>query len=378
MPAPPNQNKPSLHSKKTNPGSDDDEDLDDLDEVLDQFSPARATSTIPTSTSKSSISTSTSTSIPRAPPPTATIPASDDSEAQDDNDDDLTSAFTRELQRGMESLMREMVAVDPSLQQAASGAGVTGTKSKSPGELAKDQERAFKAAWEALLVQGMDGTENAGGVVGEEFTPALSSSRRDGEGEGRPDFQSGIRATVNKLKSSESGFKSSSSTSPPSGETPPINPLAAFLSQLNDLDVPSSGSGNDDDDEPANEKEEEELRGMLELMMDSLMSKEVLYEPLKELGEKYPSYLHQNAASLSPDEKANYETQLGYITRILAIFEDPKYAEEEKEKGREVVELMGLMQTCGSPPAELMGDLPPGFVSGPDGMPQMPEGCCIS
>lgn len=32
------------------------------------------------------------------------------------------------------------------------------------------------------------------------------------------------------------------------------------------------------------------------------------------------------------------------------------------------------MQDHGSPPEELMGDLPPGFGLGPDGLPQLPEG----
>ena len=36
------------------------------------------------------------------------------------------------------------------------------------------------------------------------------------------------------------------------------------------------------------------------------------------------------------------------------------------------------MQSFRTPPTEIMGDLPPGFGVGPDGVPQIPEGCCIS
>lgn len=37
------------------------------------------------------------------------------------------------------------------------------------------------------------------------------------------------------------------------------------------------------------------------------------------------------------------------------------------------------LQAHGSPPAEIMGDLPPGLGVGPDGMPHLgPEGCIIA
>lgn len=41
------------------------------------------------------------------------------------------------------------------------------------------------------------------------------------------------------------------------------------------------------------------------------------------------------------------------------------------------------MQSHGSPPMELMGDIPPGMALGPDGMPNLGmgegmEGCCVA
>jgi peroxin-19 len=35
------------------------------------------------------------------------------------------------------------------------------------------------------------------------------------------------------------------------------------------------------------------------------------------------------------------------------------------------------MQEHGAPPAEIMGELPPGLDVGPDGAPQLPDGCLI-
>ncbi|KIM71831.1 hypothetical protein PILCRDRAFT_16687 [Piloderma croceum F 1598] len=108
------------------------------------------------------------------------------------------------------------------------------------------------------------------------------------------------------------------------------------------------------------------------------MSKEVLYEPLKELADKFPPYLTTHSATLPPADKHRYEQQLDRIRRILGVFEEDGYTDEGGGAGGRVVELMGEMQSFGTPPTEIMGDLPPGFGVGPDGMPQIPEGCCVS
>ncbi|KAJ3003824.1 hypothetical protein NUW54_g2654 [Trametes sanguinea] len=113
-------------------------------------------------------------------------------------------------------------------------------------------------------------------------------------------------------------------------------------------------------------------------MMSQLMSKEVLYEPLKELHDKFPSYLEDNASKLSEEDKKRYVAQSKIVAEIVATFEDPSYSDEDPQKGLKVVELMQEMQEHGSPPAEIMGPLPPGFDLGPDGLPSLPEGCTIA
>lgn len=68
------------------------------------------------------------------------------------------------------------------------------------------------------------------------------------------------------------------------------DPFEALLSQLN-----AAGLGDLTSEALQGEggENEEELQGMLEMMMGSLMSKDVLYEPLKELGEKVCSRFDQ-------------------------------------------------------------------------------------
>jgi hypothetical protein len=121
-----------------------------------------------------------------------------------------------------------------------------------------EQQRQFAAAWEAMLVEGMNGMTNTSA----EDTPSPAPKGDD--------FQSKIHSTMNKLRESESGLQASDST------TSGGDAFESLLSQL-------GGLGGDAQDE-------ENLQGMLETMMGQLMSKEVLHEPLKELYEKASIY----------------------------------------------------------------------------------------
>lgn len=89
---------------------------------------------------------------------------------------------------------------------------------------------------------------------------------------------------------------------------------------------------------------EEELQRMLETMMSQLMSKDVLYEPLKELHEKFPAYLKDNAATIKAEDKQRYETQQHIVAKIIDIFEDPKYTPEDQDKGIQIVTLMNTVR----------------------------------
>lgn len=100
--------------------------------------------------------------------------------------------------------MRELVPGPPLGGPSTSTAGTTpGSK-----EQIQAQEAAFKAAWEAMLVEGMDGmVPPAAGAGGSEFAGAATAGKKEGGAAGKKDFQAGIRAAVDKLKESESAMK---------------------------------------------------------------------------------------------------------------------------------------------------------------------------
>jgi peroxin-19 len=111
------------------------------------------------------------------------------------DEDALSSEFAKELAKGMESLMRE-IAEDANGPDAASG-----------GEDVSEEERAraFKAAWEAMLVEGMDGNLGEGGLEGLAQASSKDPAAKGKEGAaGAGGFQDKIKQAMDKMKESES------------------------------------------------------------------------------------------------------------------------------------------------------------------------------
>jgi len=211
---------------------DGDDDLDDLDgelirgfifhrnpdavyhtDVLDQFTspPRKQPNTSDTPVSIPAATSPTNHLPPAPPPPTAAattsflqsgsasssgsdpvpqgeIPETDESTAK------LAEDFVTELTKGMESLMREI-------------GGDAGLPGFAAGEKTEEQEREFRAAWEAMLIQGM----GQGGISELDISSGSTKDNEMGKGEGnvagKEGFQQSIRQTMDKLKESESMLK---------------------------------------------------------------------------------------------------------------------------------------------------------------------------
>ncbi|KAL1714995.1 Pex19 protein family-domain-containing protein [Schizophyllum commune] len=282
-----------------------------------------------------------------------------DATAEED-EDALTAEFTKELARGMESLMKEL-GDDAVKEHAEAGKDMT----------PEDQERIFKAAWEAMLVEG----KGAGGEDLEVLQELLAKTGGQGKEGKRPegagasssapsasDFQAKIRQATQKLRESESSMNSGASggAGPSSAD---VDSLEALLKSL-DLDNIPDGD------------EEKELTGFLESMMSSLMSKEVLYEPMKELEEKMPAYLENPSEPLQAGDKERYQSQLVCVRKIIATFDEPGYSDEDPARSKKIVDLMSEMQDYGPPPSAIIGQMPAGFPGmGADG--QLPADCTI-
>jgi peroxin-19 len=119
---------------------------------------------------------------------------------------------------------------------------------------------------------------------------------------------------------------------------------------------------------------DDQLSGMVENVMKQLISKDILYEPMKEMQAKYPKWLADNKSKVSAEDYQKYVQQYEYVNKIVNSYNtNPNYFDE-------VVNLMQAMQECGQPPEELMQQMSPEGAEipklfGNDGAPGKDGGC---
>ena len=100
---------------------------------------------------------------------------------------------------------------------------------------------------------------------------------------------------------------------------------------------------------------------MIERMMQQMLSKEYLYQPMKDITASYPPWIAAHAASLSAGEVEQYRAQQRCFERIVAVYE--REGGGGGGEGKEVMDIMAEMQRYGQPPKELVHDmLPPGMM----------------
>ncbi|KAL3829888.1 hypothetical protein ACJIZ3_018690 [Penstemon smallii] len=120
----------------------------------------------------------------------------------------------------------------------------------------------------------------------------------------------------------------------------------------------------------------QDMESIVETMMQQLLSKDILYEPMKEIGERYPKWLEENKSKLSDEEYARYSKQYDSIKDLNQVYET------EPDNFNKIVELMQKMQECGQPPNDIVQELGPDFDLSNLGQlsPEMFESqqnCCI-
>ncbi|KAI9465936.1 Pex19-domain-containing protein [Lactarius psammicola] len=293
---------------------DDDSDIDDLDDAFGKQPPVKPVpQTIPSTAPAAA---------PSIAPPAASAGPSKPSE------EDFAEVFERE----MAAMLRDLVTP----QGLSSSAGGKSTGDAPPAD-DSERDRAIREAWEKMLEKSMD----------DAFSGLTDDQGATNESEDA--FQKNVKEAMERLRRSDTDLQADASA-------PPGEDLSSILGELGD---------------------DESIQNLLEGMMGQLMGKDILYEPLKELNDKFPSYLSSNADKLSPSDLARYRAQHTCASKIVAIFEDSKYRDDDPKLAADIVTLMTEMQEHGAPPAEIMGELPPGLELGPDGGPQLPEGCVV-
>jgi len=125
---------------------------------------------------------------------------------------------------------------------------------------------------------------------------------------------------------------------------------------------------------------------MMEGMMQSLLSKELLYPAMKDIADKFPDWLADNRSKISEEEYNKHNKQYDLTKKICFKFEEEEDGVEEDEgvkKARfdQIMSLMQEMQSLGHPPKELTGESSPAFQFDAEGNPVLPgldpSQCCL-
>jgi len=75
---------------------------------------------------------------------------------------------------------------------------------------------------------------------------------------------------------------------------------------------------------------------------------------------QFPNYLASPAAQALEDaQRRRYVEQHAIMGEIVAVFETPEYSDTDTASRRRISDLVSKLQETGSPPEELMGDMPP-------------------
>ncbi|KAF2161616.1 hypothetical protein M409DRAFT_28010 [Zasmidium cellare ATCC 36951] len=305
---------PEKINPETAPDPDED-DLDDLDDVLDEFQ----------ATSISEKAKPTSSTAPAASGPGRPTTSDDASQpAADLSEED----FAKQLQSGMTSLISELDS-NPEMQQEFEkmmqeliAAGAAGTDQQAGEHLKQAAEAVPKAP-----------------TADESSKPKTAAASSKKGSAGGDDFQDTIRRTMQRMQASDSGA-TAASTAPQSEE----DVLAQMMKELTEGGGGMGGGG-------------EDFNAMLMSMMAHLTNKEILYEPMKELSDKFPAWLEKNREKTPKDELERYEKQRQLVGEIVARFEKRGYSDDNEEDREYIVERMQEMQSQGSPPSDLVGDM---------------------
>ncbi|KAG0032712.1 Peroxisome chaperone and import receptor [Podila clonocystis] len=303
---------PELHK---NPTVEDDLDDDFLDGALDGFTAAKPVTPVkPTSTKMAEGAKSPITDNSSAQTPEALLL---NPELNKDDDDDINlsetdAEFQKSMAMGMEELMREM---------------------SSNSELKKTFDEMFKGMDLDLEKKCMGAPTDTQGK-----TPGPA---------GR--FQDRITKTMDKLKDSSEQVEA---------QVAQDSEEALMAEMMKQMEGMAEGG---------------DFQNVLEGMMEQLMSKDILYEPMLDLQQKYPQWLQDNKSKISESEFARYEKQYGYVKEIVAFFDKPEFDDKSDTQAKSVIELMQNMQDCGQPPTDILDELAPGVEMGADGVPKMPD-----
>ncbi|KAG9239599.1 Pex19 protein family-domain-containing protein [Amylocarpus encephaloides] len=301
--APTTPSKPAAPAQADSFPDPEEDDLDDLDDMLDEFTPSK---TEPKTTSK-----------PTKPPLPTTGPPSTEAVSDDE--------LAKQLQAGMSQLLGEL-ETSPDMQAQFEKMM---KEFSDPAGLGEAASLGPAAALSSSAPKSVPTAEKETAEAGASSTAATG---------GEESFQETIKKTMERMR--ESGDQATAAAA----SDAPDDVLAEMMKAMQASGMDGEGS-------------EEDFSKMLLGMMEQLTNKEILYEPMKELDDKFPAWMNDNAGKVDEGDMKRYNEQQTYVREIVGRFEKKGYSDDNAQDREYIVERMQKMQAAGSPPPDLVGDM---------------------
>ncbi|MFH4979078.1 hypothetical protein AB6A40_005787 [Gnathostoma spinigerum] len=183
-------------------------------------------------------------------------------------------------------------------------------------------------------------------------------------------FQNMIKALI---EAGEKNFNEKSASGV-SGSSAADVGLHEYLERMKEL-------SNKNPSEMLDESNEESVMQFIQ----SFFAKDFMYPSIKQLYEKFPSYMSDHP-ELDSETRVRYEKQIEVLKRMCAEYEkeDEFDLAENKLKFQRISDMMLELHSYGYPPEELVGGAPEGWSLDPmSGLPQVDdvskaaESCCV-
>lgn len=178
-----------------------------------------------------------------------------------------------------------------------------------------DETPEMKREIEAMMQELGTEIGSAGGSRGQKDTKPLNPS------EGEKTFQEKIQGTMERMQAS--GDQAASA----GVQDDPDNIFAELLQEM-------QGDGFEGG------RNEEEFSKMLTGMMEQLTNKDILYEPMAELHEKFPKWMSENKDKTNKDDLKRYQEQQRIVEEIVSKFNEKKYSDSKASDREFIVDRM--------------------------------------
>lgn len=265
------------------------------------------------------------------------------SEKQAEPNTDLPAAdqeaLLKQLEAGMAELMGASIPGDASRGNASQGKAtdIPGMP-QFPGNedwnaLTEELEKkGFTMADVMKLMMGdelMTGGEGIPGVDGSTATAKATAKQPSSTTKkGEENFQETIQRTMERMQ--ESGDKATAEVN----ESGNDDVLMQILKAMESSGLAGAGEGDDGN-----------LDKLFMGIMEQLSNKEMLYEPLKELDDKFGPWLKENKDKIGKEDLDRYELQASLVNDIVRKFEEKSFSDDKPEDRAYIWEKM--QKVCG-------------------------------